>query len=483
MTAVTKLEIARALLVEYSKFSKEELAQWAKYANVPGMKADAKKKAVMADMDTMGIYVRDAEGNNVKKNYWTKTQIVEAIWTETEPYRAKELISVDTTPEMRKALLGEADKLVEVQKQRPELADVALQLYKNIRDYANSLWDAKQQAYIAYTPEIYIFPNRIVATLREFTNSKGEVVSAATIKKTYAPIIKGFVRENIEKFEKNNPHYKQMIEVMNTVLGHQYQEYSGSRKYKPGIIDAILTPERIEVNEQDREHRTINKEEPSQINVKVLVDHANKVLTELKDTDSKTKWKDVALALMVVTGRRSSEIMSSAKFELINKANWVSFYGQLKTKGRADFEGAYEIPLLAPADKVCYALQWLESKGKRTLPESNDSKAIEVAAKKCNKIYSKELNECAKEWDNYLEYVKRGVVNTKKGEEGEVKDSKLTCKACREIYLIVASQVFNNGEQPSLLVSRYAGHRDNDHATFDRYMTHYRVLDANRIKA
>jgi integrase len=69
----------------------------------------------------------------------------------------------------------------------------------------------------------------------------------------------------------------------------------------------------------------------------------------------------VALGLMLLSGRRSTEILKTAEFEYATE-NSVIFSGQLKTKGSENAQTApYEIPLLTSSDRFLAGFQRLRS--------------------------------------------------------------------------------------------------------------------------
>ncbi|MEP0872812.1 telomere resolvase [Trichocoleus desertorum AS-A10] len=87
------------------------------------------------------------------------------------------------------------------------------------------------------------------------------------------------------------------------------------------------------------------------------------------------EWSEVAAALAVLTGRRSSELLSTAKFE--PKTRWsVVFTGALKRGGETQTL-SFEIPTLTTSEKVCKAL----AKIRRELPETQELPAKEVNAR------------------------------------------------------------------------------------------------------
>lgn len=126
--------------------------------------------------------------------------------------------------------------------------------------------------------------------------------------------------------------------------------------------------------------------------------YAYNVLSDIKNGQD-ASWLDVSCAIALATGRRMAEVHLSAKFEKLDDYA-VAFTGQLKGKSRKLRQGdkaislrdfVFKIPTLLPADLVCYALQWLDEKGKR-FPQTEDPERV-------NRRFSKMLNEACKHWN------------------------------------------------------------------------------------
>lgn len=84
------------------------------------------------------------------------------------------------------------------------------------------------------------------------------------------------------------------------------------------------------------------------------------------------EWADICAGLAVLTGRRSSELLSTAEFE--PKTKWsVTFTGALKRRGELQTL-SFEIPTLTTAQKVCAALSQVRS----LLPEARSLTAEQV---------------------------------------------------------------------------------------------------------
>ena len=96
-----------------------------------------------------------------------------------------------------------------------------------------------------------------------------------------------------------------------------------------------------------------------------LIAHPDAIVAKATALLSSREWADVAAALAVLTGRRSSEILATAR--LYYKTPYsVTFTGALKRRGEQQTL-SFEIPTLAPASVVVEALNklhgWVDTKG------------------------------------------------------------------------------------------------------------------------
>ncbi len=105
-------------------------------------------------------------------------------------------------------------------------------------------------------------------------------------------------------------------------------------------------------------------------NYESLLDWSKRVLTSVSHLDS-TKWKHVAVALAVVSGRRMAEIMSSyCEWKLVD--DYSVRYCGLVTKSTESIS-TLTAPTLLPASLLIEGKQWLVNHGKQsnTLAEVN----------------------------------------------------------------------------------------------------------------
>jgi hypothetical protein len=145
------------------------------------------------------------------------------------------------------------------------------------------------------------------------------------------------------------------------------------------------------------------KEEKSQINPEKLVVWAVDILANLHNKHI-TYWKPVTQALKVLTGRRTSEILSSGKFLPCNVKGCVYFKGQLKKQSEDTFnsEKAYIIPVIGShSELVIQGLIWLENTGKRKQPTDNSWSAQMAAAKEVNRNYGAYLSDFCRGIDGF----------------------------------------------------------------------------------
>jgi len=109
------------------------------------------------------------------------------------------------------------------------------------------------------------------------------------------------------------------------------------------------------------------------------------------------RWEDISCALILVTGRRMSELHYSAAFTKSGDHELI-FTGQLKGKGRTVdgdklINHPFTIPCLVPAELAIAGLAWLEREGKRADRGDQDG------AERVNKTWAKYLSKrCKTDW-------------------------------------------------------------------------------------
>lgn len=207
----------------------------------------------------------------------------------------------------------------------------------------------------------------------------------------------------------------------------------------------------------------LNKRQESAIDVKVhnLIEWAKDTVSNLPE--SPAKWREVAIAIMILTGRRQSEVMSSAVFNPTESEHYVLFAGQLKRHDGENVE-ALEIPVLGgKGSAVINALKWLEENNKRVIPTDSSVEAQQVAAKKAHDRFSRYLSETAKDVCKLIE-INPDATWTVERESGKAKDRR-NCHLFRQIYGQVVIPVFfpsigGVGRKPRQILTEVMGHSD-----------------------
>jgi len=207
----------------------------------------------------------------------------------------------------------------------------------------------------------------------------------------------------------------------------------------------------------------------------------------LKSLPTKSyEWREVALAIMIVTGRRPAEVMGVGVFKAIDHTN-LKFYGQLKKKGESD-ETVYKIPVIGDtAKEVEIAIQWLQMMNKRTVPASRSLEDKQEAAKQCHDRFSRYLSEVASQV-----MPKHLVLSDGASWELAENRSRIKPYLSRQIYLQIISKLVqasvNNGVSidPDLAVTYYSGHYlsvDGKDANAENYLADIVISDMDEIQS
>lgn len=181
----------------------------------------------------------------------------------------------------------------------------------------------------------------------------------------------------------------------------------GEDHWSLGIIK-FSREEYIELNNQKQKRVAQRNEAVQQINNPDEI-----VATAVRLLDS-PEWADVAAGLAVLTGRRVSELLSTAQFEV--KTRWsVVFTGAVKRGNEQGLQ--FEIPTLTTAERVCKAL----AKIRRELPQAREMNASAI-----NRTYELAVvRSCQKHFD--------GLVPTREGRDS------LYTHLFRAVYATIAT--------------------------------------------
>ncbi len=118
-----------------------------------------------------------------------------------------------------------------------------------------------------------------------------------------------------------------------------------------------------------------------------LIDNPDAIVQKATALLSSREWTDVAAALAALTGRRSSEILATARFYYKTPYS-VTFTGALKRRGEQQTL-SFEIPTLAPAQMVIEALNklhgWVDTKAMSA--EAINQRYAEAVARACDRNF------------------------------------------------------------------------------------------------
>ena len=192
-------------------------------------------------------------------------------------------------------------------------------------------------------------------------------------------------------------------------------------------------------DEQNKIEKQYKSKIAKQANNQKQINNYEALISTAESLLSSSKVVDVAAGLLLLTGRRMSEIFCTAKLSKAGK-NSAFFVGQLKKRENA---AVYEILLLSSFEKIQAALQWLRS-------EAGD---LETAA--ANKRYEKTLSQSVyKHFSKYL--------------------GDCTAHDLRKAYATIIIKLHkpkNRTEQA--FISQYLGHSEDDLSTATIYQKYY----------
>jgi Telomere resolvase len=135
------------------------------------------------------------------------------------------------------------------------------------------------------------------------------------------------------------------------------KDYLGEEHFCLDLI-RFTTAEYTQIN-QLKQERVQERNEAVQ-----FLDNPDAIVSQAVHMLESPEWAMVAAGLSLLTGRRSSELLSTARFELVSKWS-IKFTGALKRRQEIQTL-QFEIPTLTTAERVCIAL----AKIRQALPES-----------------------------------------------------------------------------------------------------------------
>jgi integrase len=243
----------------------------------------------------------------------------------------------------------------------------------------------------------------------------------------------------------NADYYKRFKTMIPLVQGENavaVPKRDGSTFLKHAFIDrcGLSASEWSDRNESDRVSRRLDS--GRELQPAAILEKAAALLGS-KD------WRDVAVGLIVATGRRPHEIVARAKFEQIDNDDWhVTFSGQGKKR---DESPVFEIATLLPASACRSALARLRR-------EPHLKEVIRIARAENPKNIPAQNRAIDSHTNQILNRVVRAeltdLIPVREGDKNE------NCKSLRAAYLAMAVERDCSGSmgQKMLAAAKLAGH-------------------------
>ncbi|MBW4597598.1 MAG: telomere resolvase [Brasilonema angustatum HA4187-MV1] len=244
------------------------------------------------------------------------------------------------------------------------------------------------------------------------------------------------IRVDVMKYLKQlvTPEVDKFLPVNDRTLLDTYNDFENAVRGAFKDIGAI----KYKMN-QERSHKA--EEDVRAIIVLPYLEWAMEQVSHISANSA--RWKEVAIAIMLLTGRRQSEVLATGLFTYVDEST-VVFEGQLK-RHIAELVDPEKIPVLGKvAKQVVDAIAWLEEHNKRTLPTERSVEALQLAAKlshnRCSRYIAEAMDKLADKCE---------ITNGKDWEvkEGNKKVNKFKGHLNRQIYAQICSALFNDSNE------------------------------------
>jgi integrase len=453
MATLQEIQNRIAFRREIAKLTFDQLGQISVTVNSKSVLNQDSLRSIAAKI---GLTAFEQDGETYKSNNAKKSILVQAIWDDLEEERQAHDINTAIDTEAVKTIATEANDVTET-----DLGQLAKIAFDKIVSYTDSLWNHGD--YKPTDSYLISITGDIARLLQNRTSGKtGGYLKPETVM-SYKSTLKALVLKMVEE-QTANHHYPKYLEIFNMIFGCKRDG-----RYIRGELDKALTTQSTAKGISGNHNLSVRKGNQSIANVARLYDFALETLGVLLSTDnpkSNELWQKVAISLMLVTGRRLSEIMSTAKFTPSDRGGWVVFEGQLKTKGN-EVVKPYPIPTVVDFETIDSAMNWLRSNGKHNLDPD-----------KAHQNYSKPLSATTKALDSWIDYIERETVVKEGGIE---KPRMLTSHTCRQIYAQIWKESAELEGAPHHRISTILGHGKEDNGTALRYDADIEVRDARAI--
>jgi len=212
---------------------------------------------------------------------------------------------------------------------------------------------------------------------------------------------------------------------------------------------------------------------------KILIDRYDELVAISTDLLESTSFYEVAIGLLLLTGRRPIEILKTGSFDTVSE-NKVRFFGQVKTKESEQAKDGYEIYTLCNSKKVCGALTKLrelkdfsdiEEKIQRDYPKLENYELQRLLRRKIESSTSGRLGLTIRKHlmiDDFFFMSNDGTTNDLRSFKG------IEVKMLRDIWLKIAQFRFEPLADEHYFATRMLGHISG--STASNYME-FKVLE------
>ncbi|MBD2214881.1 hypothetical protein H6G27_34300 [Nostoc linckia FACHB-104] len=412
---------------------------------------------------------------------------VETVEATFEPEKAGDEITKDEAPQT----IADTDELVEYSNYDEELRSVATKYYigfdskdsrvVGIREIAqNQLTKAQSNQPLALDASLFATVARFKEEILSIASKDSDTPNpntAINLRTELFNRIKKAVTKEKERFK-----LTQEIDGLDPI-DTNYLELA-FEAFRSGVIASFSQIAR-QKREKTGDRLIERKTSTPHVNVAKAIHWA---ITRIKKAPIKShEWREITLAILILTGRRPAEVLSSGVFEVIDDCH-LSFKGQLKKKDEFD-EFTYKIPTIGnTAREIKTAIDWLNMVNKRVVPASRSKEDKREAAEKAHDRFSRYMSIISKEV-----FKNQNTVELLNGSSWDAPENIDRVKAylARQIYLQVISQLVNESINhgfsinADLALSYYAGHYLNvdgkDHNA-ENYTADILIKDIDEIK-
>jgi hypothetical protein len=379
----------------------------------------------------LGINSVNRDGEYIPLSKARKAELIEGIQKAVAPTKiAKVYTSTEMTAEEIENSAASFNKAFEGS-EIPDIASITTKTFNDLEKAVRALWDNETQTWLPTRGVETIAANLTNYLVSRRNVKTGEPLSVFTVLNYKSAVLKAMEQRlsEMEVDPVNRPFY---FPTLQAIYQNDFRNFVNSQV-------SSLTKEKA-----DKESVAIDKRQNDMkvVDLTEALNWANETLESINSVTPKLAWREVSIALALVTGRRMGEIHATAEFEKTGEYS-LRFSGQLKTKGVAkqayELEPSYEIPTLVKADLVLKGMEFLTRVG-RVFKTGDIEADIKLVNKRLNSAISELVNKDS------------SIIKPLLGLSPEVK---LTYHSLRQLYNLAAVKAFKPSNVKSFVYSGF----------------------------